>query len=375
MDKTSDVIIVGGGVIGCAVAYFVAREGVSVTLFERDDIAAHASGAAAGMLAPICESAAGEESPLFAFGLRSLAMFPELTAELRSLGGVDPQYVQSGILRVAGTEAEAARLLLETGVRCAGHVLEWLEPDRAREREPLLASDLAGALWSPREGHVNSPLLALSFARAAVALGARIEAGVPVLGLIQDADRILGVRTALGQRGAGHVVLCAGVWTRFCAQWIGERLPLEPVRGQILALDAPIPSFRSIVWGDAGYLVPKLDGSVVVGATVERAGFDCRTTAAGLLQLLSAAPRYIPALAECSLRRTWAGLRPDTPDHLPVIGPFPGIEHLTVAAGHYRNGVLLSPATGRLVADWILRTEYPSDARPFLPQRLLARGR
>lgn len=372
MDKTSDIIIVGGGVIGCAVAYFAAREGLSVTLFERDDVAAHASGAAAGMLAPICES--GEDSPLFAFGMRSLAMFPELTAELLSAGGVNPQYVQSGILRVAETAEEAVRLR-ETGTRHAGHGLEWLDLDRAQEREPLLANSLAGALWSPREGHVNSPLLALAFARAAVALGARIERGVPVLGLIQDADRILGVQTSLGQRGSGHVVLCAGVWTRFCAQWIGERLPLEPVRGQILALDAPIPSFRSIVWGDAAYLVPKLDGSMVVGATVERAGFDCRTTAAGLLQLLSAAPRYVPALAECSLRRTWAGLRPETPDHLPVIGPFPGIEHLTVASGHYRNGVMLSPATGRLVADWILRTEYPSDARAFLPQRLLGRGR
>ncbi len=235
---------------------------------------------------------------------------------------------------------------------------------------------MLGALWSPREGHVYSPQFTRAYALAASRLGARLEQGVPVLGLLHDGERVIGIRTARGEIGAGHVVLCAGAWSRFCGPWLGpgwheDELPIDPVRGQILALDSPQPSLRSIVWSSDAYLVPKLDGSVVVGATEERAGYDCRTTAAGLSYLLNAAPRAVPALSGSSLRRSWAGLRPATADHLPIIGPVPGVEGLTLATGHYRNGVLLSSVTGELVADWIVRHDFPVAARPFLPERLV----
>jgi glycine oxidase len=146
---------------------------------------------------------------------------------------------------------------------------------------------------------------------------------------------------------------------------------VEPVRGQILSLEAPRPPLRAIVWGEGAYLVPKANGSIVVGATEERVGFDCRTTTAGIAALLREAPRLVPALADCSFRDAWAGLRPDTPDHLPLIGPAPGVEGLYLAAGHFRNGVLLSPITGRLVADAILGRELPAAAHAFSPERLL----
>jgi glycine oxidase len=363
-----DVIIVGGGVIGCSVAYSLAREGLTVTLFERDHLGAHASGAAAGMLAPICESSGS--GPFFEFGVHSLSLFAELVPEVRDLSGVDPQYLPSGILRVAGSEAEAQHLQAQAA-RLADYGLEWLGPSEAREREPRLTPDLYGALWSPQEGHVYSPLLTRAYAGAAVRLGARVETAAPVLGLIREGNRIYGVKTAAGDQFTGHVVLCAGVWTRFCVDWLGESLPLEPVRGQILSLDAPRPSFRSIVWGAQAYLVPKLNGAIVVGATEEHAGFDCRTTAAGIASLLAAAPQLIPSLADCTFRQAWAGLRPDTPDHLPAIGPIPGVDGLTLAAGHYRNGVLLSPATGQLAVDYVLQRTVPRFASAFLPQRLL----
>lgn len=370
---TADVAIIGGGIIGCSIAYSLAREGLSVALFERDELAAHASGAAAGMLAPLCESEGA--GPLFEWGLRALDGMALLATELKELSGVDPQFVPSGVLRVALSSVEAAHL--QSSARAlAPQGLEWIDADAARQREPHLSRKALGALWSPREGHVYSPQFTRAYALAASRLGARLEQGVPSLGLLRDGDRVIGIRTARGEIGAGHVVLCAGVWSRFCGPWLGtgwheEDLPIDPVRGQILALDSPQPSLRSIVWSSEVYLVPKLDGSVVVGATEEHAGYDCRTTAAGLAYLLNAAPRAIPALSSSSLRRAWAGLRPATADHLPIIGPVPGVEGLTLATGHYRNGVLLSSITGSLVADWIVRHDFPVAARPFLPERLV----
>ena len=364
-----DVIVVGGGVIGAAVTYFLSSAGVRVTLLEREELASQASGAAAGMLAPICESSG--EGPFFQAAVRSLGMFEQLVPALKEGGGVDPQFVRSGVLRVALDPSDAEHLQQSVN-RLHPYDVAWLSPAEAREREPQITPGLEGALWSPREGHVYSPAMTRSFAQAAAAQGARIETGIPVQGLLRSGDRVTGVVTAEGDRPAGTVVLCAGVWTRFCAEWLSLRLPLEPIRGQILALDAPRPSFRSIVWGEGAYLVPKQNGSVIVGATEERAGFDRRVTAAGLSRLLQAAPELVPALAQSTFRQAWAGLRPDTPDHLPVIGPVPGVEGLLLAAGHYRNGVLLSPITGRLIADWLLGTEMQAEARAFLPSRLLS---
>jgi glycine oxidase len=366
--KTSDVIVVGGGVVGTAVAYFLAREGLSVTLFERDDVAAHASGAAAGMLAPICEVG---DSPLFETGVACLERFPGLVEELREQSGIDPQWVQSGILRFTTSLAEAESFRREAQAVTAYDV-EFLDSDQTRAAEPLVREDVLAGLWSPREGHVYSPLLSQAYAQAAARLGAQIVTGSPVTGLIRDADQVLGVRTPLGPWGAAHVVLAAGVWTRYCAEWLGESLPLEPVRGQILAVDQPRPGLRTIAWCGHTYLVPKLNGTVVVGATEERVGFDRRTTAAGIGSLLVGAAEAVPALANSTFRHAWSGLRPDTPDHLPVIGPVPGARGVVLAAGHFRNGVLLSPFTGQAVADWIIRRDLTPGLQPFLPERLLS---
>jgi glycine oxidase len=273
------------------------------------------------------------------------------------------------VLRAALGEAEAQHLR-ENAARLAAHGLEWLEPAAAREREPRLSEAQHGALWSPREGHVYSPLTTRAYAHAAARLGAALQLGCPVEGLVTAGERVTGVRAPSGEWSAGHVVLCGGVWTRFCAEWVGAALSLEPVRGQILALETPEPPLRSIVWSEDVYLVPKLDGTLIVGATEEHAGFDCRTTAEGVARLLAGAARIMPELARCTFRHAWAGLRPDTPDHLPLIGPLPGVEGLLVAAGHYRNGVLLSPITGEIVRDLVLGRELSAYARPFGLERL-----
>ena len=363
MTRASDAIVVGGGVVGCAVSWFLAREGLSVLLLERDQLAVHASGAAAGMLLPLAEAA--HQGPLHAWGRRSLAMFPELCTELRERSGVDPEYEASGALHVAESGPSAQRLQAKARLFEA-ESLEWLGPEALRGAEPLLGPGLCGALWSPGEGHVRSPLLTRAFARAAAELGARIETGSTVTGVRRAGERVTGVETASGSRSAASVVLCMGAWTPGV---VGFALPIEPVRGQILSLDAPRSPLGSIVIGASAYLVPKRDGSIVVGASEERVGFDCRVTAAGMGRLLAAAPRLVPALADCGFRSAWAGLRPATPDGLPVIGPAPGSEGLVIAAGHFRNGVLLSPVSGRLVADLLLGKALPEDAAAFRPER------
>ncbi len=367
--RRADVVVVGGGVIGCAVAWHLARERVSVALLERDDLAVHASGVAAGMLTPIAE--VGEEGPLLRLGLESLEVFPALVEELREASGVDPEYARSGLLFAARTEEEEADL--RDRARTLAHLdLAWVDAAAARAREPHQGPDLRGALWSPREAHVRGGLLTRAYGRAAESLGARILRGTPVVGLVRSGVRVVGVRTGEGDWSAGHVVLASGAWAGEAAAWLGAgpTLPIAPVRGQILEVEAPGVRLSTVLWGSGVYLVPRRDGRVTVGATEERVGFDCRVTARGVAQLLAAATRLVPALDDASFLGAWAGLRPATPDRLPLMGPAPGAEGLILAVGHYRKGIMLSPVTGRLVADLVLGKGVPPEARPLLPERL-----
>jgi len=368
MPKPADVVVVGGGVVGSAVAWALTREGLAVTLLERDAIAAQASGAAAGMLTPSPE--ASDDGPFLRLARASLGLFPSWCEALREGSGVDPEFETSGSLHVAKSPDESERIR-ERARRLVTPGAEWLDARAAREAAPGLGEAIAGALWSPGDAHVRSPLFTRACATAAGQLGARIETGVAATGLRRTGARITGVLTTAGERAAGCVVLCTGAWLPECAAWLGARalIPIEPVRGQILSLEAPEPPLRTIVFGGGVYLVPKRDHSVVVGATQERVGFDCRVTAEGVAQLLTAAPGLLPALARSTFRSAWAGLRPATPDHLPLVGTLPGVEGLVLAAGHFRNGVLLAPITAQLVADLVRGKVLPAEARALRPGR------
>ncbi len=373
--RAPDVIVVGGGVVGASVVFHLAREGMSVALLEREGLAAGASGAAAGMLAPIGEAPA--PGPLLRLGLQALRGFEALCAELRERSGIDPQYVPSGALRIALSDDEAqafrARAQAVAEDPELGVELEWLDPAAARALEPALSFATRGAIWSPREGHVLSPLLTRAYAAGAAAMGARIETGVPVEGLVCEGDAVEGVRTSTGPRPAGAVVLCAGPWTPACIGWLPaarpDLLPVVPVRGQIVALEARRPGPGIIVSGSRAHLVPKRDGTLIVGATEEHVGFDCRVTAGGVRTLLDAAPSLVPELAGASFRGASAGLRPGSPDGLPALGAWPGARGLFVAAGHHRNGVLLSALTGRFVADLVRGKALPDEARALALER------
>ena len=351
--RTQDVLVVGGGVIGCATAFALARRGARVALLERDAVGRHASSAAAGMLAPLAESTG--KGPVFELGVRALDLLPELVEQVRERSGIDPLLRRTGVLRPAAP-AEAGELRARVAL-LAAHGCRWLERSELREREPRLVDGFDGALWSPLEAHVESALLTRGCAAAARAHGAELVEGAEVLELHAEAGGAWRARTADASWSAGQVVLCTGAWAPALSGPLGAALPIEPVKGQMLALALPGAPLRSIVWGKGIYLVPRADGTLAVGATVEHAGFDPEPSAEGVAWLLASARELLPPLGAAHFLRAWAGLRPGSPDGLPLVGPLPGAPGAWIAAGHHRNGVLLSALTAHAVADWLLAGE------------------
>jgi len=366
----TDVIIVGGGVIGCSIAYYLAREGVKVTVLDKGEIGGEASRAAAGMLAPLAE--VEEDGPFQALALAGLRLFPHLSEALEQECGVDIEYLRSGILRVALTEEQAEHLKGFAHRRSSpGLELHWLEPDELRALEPGLSPEIRGALYSPEEHQVNADQLVQALARAAAARGAVLRQDTRVMRLLGRGMRVTGVRIPDGTLSAGHVVLAAGAWTAKVAQGIGVDLPVFPVRGQMIALLASRSALRHIVWGEEGYLVPKANGLIFAGATVERVGFRNNVTVRGLRGLKRMAESLLPRLADLDAVDAWAGFRPGSADGLPILGPVPGWEGLSVACGHFRNGILLAPITGQLIARSIFDGSSDEALAPFSPARFL----
>jgi glycine oxidase len=363
-----EVIVVGGGVVGCAIAYYLARQGASVTVVERGELAGEASGAAAGMLAPLAE--AHGPGSFLDLCLASLALFPSLARDLAEVTGLDIGYRPCGLLRVALSpeqeEALRGRLRWQQGT---GLPLLWLTGEEARAMEPALSPRVRAAVLSPREAQVEPRPLAQALAAAARGMGARFLLSTPVLGIVGRGRRVLGVRTPGGVLRGGQVVVAAGPWTGRLLEGIGLRLPTPPRRGQMLAYRGR--PLQRIVWGPQGYLVPKEGDTTYVGATVEAVGFRCRTTVRGLASLRRLARTLVPALGRAEVVSAWAGLRPGSPDGLPIIGPLPGWQGLSVASGHFRNGILLAPITGRLLAQALAGQPTDLPLAPFSPARFL----
>jgi glycine oxidase len=357
------VVIAGGGVIGCSIAWHIQKAGGEAVLLERGEIGSEATGAAAGMLiAPI------EDTGHAAFNVlrrASLAMFPAVLAEIGEQSGIDVEYKQPGMIRTARTE-KAARALHKLAQKRPE--LQWVEPAYLRELEPELTTNIAGAAYSEGDADLNPGRLANSFAIAAERAGAEVRRGTMFSGLFKHSRRLDGVSTNRGTiQGVDAVVLAAGPWTEALTVRLGARLPSPPMRGQMIAFRSR--SLRHAVWGEDGYLVPKPRGQVWAGATVEDVGFRKRTTDRGLAGLRRMATDLVPRLASAYEISSWAGLRPGSPDGMPVIGRFPGKKDVFLATGHFRNGVLLSPITGALVAELVLHGRTDRRLSPFSPQR------
>ncbi len=369
MAPNSDVLIIGGGVIGCAVAYYLSKGGASVTLVERGDIAGEASGAAAGMLLPPLEDV---HSKAFAdLCQESVGLFPALVRALRNATGIDVQYTNSGFVLVAATEERALKLRRLAGDKTAtGAAVEWVEGHDLRSLAPSLSPRLLGGAYSQEGWHVNPSLLTKALAEASMRWNAGIERA-SVTGFLRRGQRALGVRTREGRKlEADVIVIAAGAWSGFLTGKLGRPLPLRPLRGQMLAYHST--ALPQIVWGEDGYLVPKRGGFLFAGATVEEVGFRPNTTATGIAHLRTMAAGLAPSLRRAEVASSWAGLRPGSPDGQPIIGWLPGWENVLLATGHSRNGVMLAPITGKLCSQllWQGETEIALDS--FGPERFLS---
>lgn len=366
---TTDVAIIGGGAVGCAIAYYLAKAGVETTVFEKEPSGGHTSAAAAGMLAPISE--ATQDDPFFHLGYRSLLLYPDLAAQLKEEAGIDIMYTESGILRVALGDEEAKHLQAQAKAQQQrGLDVRWLDGAEARRLEPALAPEVEGAVLSPQERHISSPRLVQALARAATAAGASLRMASPVVGLLTEGKRVTGVRLHDDDVSARWVVLASGSWSGRWGRALGLSMPVFPVRGQVVALQEVSQPLRHVIYSERGYLVPKADGVVLAGTTVEPGvGFDIRATAAGVSSILANAISMAPSLAQAAVRDAWAGLRPGSADGLPLLGPVADWEGVIIATGHYRNGILLAPITGHLICQLITGAKPDLALDPFSPNR------
>jgi len=366
-----EVVAAGGGIIGCAIAYELSRRGVRCTVLESRRLGMAATNAAAGVLSPLAEF----ERPgaLVRLGLQSLRLYPTWVERLREdVPDVDVEYAQNGVLRVAFDDEELAAY--RAGLRFRDELgVELLDLDATmvHEVEPRLNERIIGGVLSPEEAQVSNQLFTLALSRAAQKRGVQFVEFGPVLGFRRQADRVTAVRTAQGEFACDHVVLAAGPWTKALARKLGVDIPTFPVRGQMLAYGRMVTPIGRPVWGKRGYVMPRANGLVFAGSTVEQVGFRSRTTKRGLDSVRRGAIELVPQLRHAREHFSWAGLRPASPDGLPIMGALPGWSNVTVATGHFRNGILLAPVTGELIADAITGSAKEALA-PFDPARFLS---
>jgi glycine oxidase len=366
-----DVVVVGGGVIGLGTAWRAAQAGMTVTVVDPSP-GRGASWAAAGMLAPVTEVHYGEQA-LLRLNLAAAERWPGFAAELEEAAGTEIGYRRCGTLTVARDTDDNAAIedLYRFQLGC-GLQVERLRSRDCRRLEPGLAPSVRGGVLAPGDHQVDNRAMAAALLTACERAGVRLLPG-RASGLLLDGERVGGVTVAGGAPlAAATVVLAAGCWSRELDGVPPELLPpVRPVKGQLLHLRGPAadPLCRRNVRGLEVYVVPRADGRVVVGATVEEQGFDTRVTAGAVHELLRAAFELLPDVTELELVETVAGLRPGSPDNAPLLGPA-GVDGLVVATGHYRNGILLAPVTAEAVAELLTSGRVPAAIAPFTPARL-----
>ncbi len=361
----TDVIIIGGGIIGCTVAYNLAKRDVKPLLIDKATaVGTEASWAGAGILT----SHASTHEPYPTLCRASLALYPALAEELRAETLIDIEFIQSGTLSVFFNEAEAAGLIGLADRRVKrGFSAEVLTAEQARQSEPALAKSIAGAVLFPEDAQVRNPKMVTALAKGAAQLGAKFQLGNPVTNFIRENKRVIGVVVNGETLYADTFVIAAGCWTGTLTAQLDVPIQIGPAKGQIVLVEAMPPPFQHIVDGLGIYIVPRVDGKILLGATVEYVGYDKTATVDGAKQMIDAGIAIAPQLAHSTFVQTWAGLRPYAKNG-PLLGYLPGYDNVVLASGHFKNGILLAPITGQLVAE-LLTTGQPSlSLEPFQPE-------
>ena len=357
--------------MGLGIAWRLAQADCSVTIYDRGEAGHGASWAAAGMLAAAVETEPGEEE-LLVLTRESQRMWPGFAREIEAASGISVDYRDEGTIVIALTRDDAEQLRHAYDFQKSLDLeLEWLSGAEARRREPHLRPGIPGAVFSPRDHQVENRLLVRSLAEAARRTGVMLYEHLPVREVEVIGGRACAVVTEHGRDPADVVILAAGAWSREIAGIPPAHLPpVRPIKGQMLALrmDPAAPLLRHVIWAPRSYLVPREDGRLIIGGTVEERGFDDTLTAGGLLALLEGAWRAVPGIEELPVAETWVGFRPGSRDDAPMLGPS-GIDGLVVATGHHRNGILLTPLTAETVSAYVLTGRLPPILQPFSPER------
>lgn len=396
MNDSADVVVVGGGVIGCAVAYYAAKRGLRVTLVDEPN-RGRATSASAGGLWPLGESvglgcgvifyktalASGEAKTghgpgqlpksFLDFAIQSNAMYPALAKELHEATGMDIELEPTSLLFLMYDEGdEAFARPLWKNCPCGRSRIDWLTPEEIAKAEPALTREIQGALRFNGDDQVNPYKTADALRAGAVYHGARVLSHTEVIGIEVERGRAVAVQTRSERLPAGVVVNAAGAWAGQVARMVGVDVPVRPVRGQIVCTETLPPLFGACLSTTDCYLAQKHHGEVIVGSTTEEVGFDFGVTVTAIQTLCAGAIRAVPALAEVGVKRVWSGFRPGSPDELPILGPVDGLDGYVNACGHFRTGILTAPLTGLILAE-VMAGEKPSyPLEPFLLSRFAA---
>ncbi|MDZ7752607.1 MAG: glycine oxidase ThiO [Gammaproteobacteria bacterium] len=357
-----DIVVAGGGISGLLVARELRAAGLAVCIVERGEVGAEASWAGGGILSPLYPWR--YDAAVTALARWGQARYAALCREWQEQSGVDPEYQASGLLMLDEDEVTPALVWAPA----AGAEVDGLDRPELAALAPEVQPPGRSAAWMPAVGQVRNPRLVRALEGAVEAMGVVVRTGEAVEGLLGSRGRVDGVVTAAGRIRAGAVVVTTGAWaSRLLEPFL--TVAIKPVRGQMLLYRAASDTVGPMVLAGGRYVIPRRDGRVLVGSTLEDAGFDKRTTAAARADLEAAARAIVPALGDHPVEHHWAGLRPGSPDGVPYIGPVPGTEGLYVNAGHYRNGIVLGPAAARLLADLVLGHAPIVDPAPYAVDR------
>jgi glycine oxidase len=373
MASTRDVAIVGAGIIGCSIAFELAKAGMQVCVLERGGIGEESSAAAAGMLSG--QHGVTNLGARYQLHVEARELHGRLADDLREQTGIDVGFCRWGLLELLFTPGE-----VRAADRCcaiqtqAGLRVERLSREETLALEPALAPDLQGSIRYVDEAHVHNGRLTIALAEAARRTGAELRSGAPALALIRERERVVGVQTSTETVYAEAVIVANGAWSSDLIRPLGLMLPVKPMRGQMLAVRTVPRAVSQIIYGRHMYLVPRPDGETLVGATVEDVGFRKEVTLEGLEELIQAGRHIAPGMMGQPVIRTWAGLRPGSPDGLPLVGPVAGLPGLILAVGHHRNGILLGPMTGVLVKQWLVDHVQSPYLDLLRPERFPLRG-
>lgn len=356
-----DVIVVGGGVIGLTTAWKLAEQGVRVQLIEQNQVGREASWAGAGMLPPADLSVAS--TPLARLRALSHPLWPEWSAQIRSETGVDNGYINCGALELAWSDAE--RNETEAKLAAEGARLVRLDQADLRDRYPTLSTEITSALHLPDMSQVRNPRHLAGLVAFCRKLGVDIVEGEPVVGFETSGEIVSGVKTPRDSYRAEKICLTTGAWSALVAEKLGIHVPVRPVRGQIVLLrQQPLP-FTPILEHHEQYLVPRPDGRILIGSTMEEAGFIKTNTVEGVSRLTEFAQRLVPGLASAQVEKTWAGLRPSSPEGIPFLGRAAEWHNLYIAFGHFRDGLQLSTGTALVMSQLITGRETSLDLKPY----------